>query len=93
MLPVHFDLFLYVMRKRYNRLFLLKYQVEVRLFFHLHGKQRGVGDPIPWGSIVSGTLKRRCMDGLIKPVKMHQGTGRRKREKWHPGKSGYQLVS
>jgi hypothetical protein len=43
MLPVHFDLFLYVIRKRNNRLFLREFKVKVRLFLTLQWKQRGEG--------------------------------------------------
>jgi hypothetical protein len=43
MLPVHSDLFLYVMRKRNNRLFLRGIKIKVRLFLSLQWKRRGEG--------------------------------------------------
>ena len=43
MLPVHFDLFLYVMRERNNRLFLREFKVDVRLFLTLQWNQGGEG--------------------------------------------------
>jgi hypothetical protein len=43
---VHFDLFLYDMRERNNRLFLRKYQQEEQLFSRLQWKPKGVWEEL-----------------------------------------------
>jgi hypothetical protein len=41
MLPVHFDLFLYVMKEKDNRLFLREYQIRLGYFFLSNGNEGG----------------------------------------------------
>jgi hypothetical protein len=48
MLPVHSDLFLYVMRERNNRLFYREIRIKARLFFPSPVETKGGGGQPTW---------------------------------------------
>jgi hypothetical protein len=89
MLPVHFDLFLYVIRKTYNRLFLREFKAGVRLFLTLQWNQGGEG-------VLSGqfglwrTKEPVQVRGMLRLLraKSPEGTGRYHEKNLFPGYMG-----
>jgi hypothetical protein len=94
MLPVHFDLFLYVIREKNNRLFLLKYQIKYQTILSSPGETRGGGGlSFRDYPLFQGALKCGCVGGYTRASRNALRDRQKEREKWHPGKSGNQLIS
>jgi hypothetical protein len=80
MLPVHFDLFLYVMKERNNRLFLLKIKLKAGYFYISMRNKGGRGIQFRDCSSFQWALKRCCAGRLLKqskcPKERAEGTGK-----------------